>query len=406
MIRNAKIIILLIFTLAVSGCEGIVIGRHELADIIFPGVAAVDKSKDSGDGVVLTISPKKSISSQGGGGQGDGGQKQSDSQGVMQQEGASVFAANRIVTSFSQKDVHWGQNEYIIIGEEAAKEGVLEYIEFFVRDHETRLNTAVIVAKGSDGKKIIEAAEAASMPLVPNIDNLFKNDGALSYISRVVLSEFLHDLSSDYSAAVIPAIRLVELNTESPGEEETSENVSLQINSCAFFKNFKLIGYLEGDDARVINLLSNNIRSGAIIVNDPQGNTVSLEIVNSKAKIKPKIENDVPSIDIQLRFSSNIAEMQGKKENLNEQTLIFLQNQQSEKIKGEIARVIDYTKQKNADVFKFGEAIFRRYPVKWQSIKEKWQEIYPTLQVNVNVESVINRSYIIDESLGTMQKGY
>ena len=375
-----------------------IIGRNEISDMAFPGVVAVDKS-ESGDGVILTVAPKKVQTSGGGGGGGESEDEKTTEEQPMRGEGNTVFEANRMITAKAHKDIHWGHNEYIIVGEEAAKDDILKYLDFFIRNHETIFHINILVAKNSTGKELIEKLQKSPVSITESITNIYRNRGPLSYFSEMLLSELSYCLSSRYTSAIIPAINISKQEQEDDGKSSGQEQLS--IDSIAVFKEHKLIGYLSGNEARVVNWLKNKIRAAVISVDDNQGFPVSVDVIDSKAKIKTKIKDENPSIKIILRFTTNIVELQGEGDVFNEEQLRILEQQQTEYVKEEIKRVIEQTRLNGTDIFGFGEAFYRSNPVKWEKIKDRWEEIYRNLNIEYDVRSIINRSYNVENQIGT-----
>jgi spore germination protein KC len=81
--------------------------------------------------------------------------------------------------------------------------------------------------------------------------------------------------------------------------------------------------------------------------------------------------------------------------------LRILEQQQTEYVKEEIKRVIEQTRLNGTDIFGFGEAFYRSNPVKWEKIKDRWEEIYRNLNIEYDVRSIINRSYNVENQIGT-----
>ncbi|MCK9479052.1 MAG: Ger(x)C family spore germination protein [Firmicutes bacterium] len=385
--------------LSLLGCEEIT-RRNELVDLVFPGVAAVDKTKDGN--VVLTISPKRAES--GGSGKDSESKEKSSEQTLMQSTGKTVFDASTLLTAYSYKDIHWGQNEYIIIGEDAARDDIMKYLDFFVRNHETRLDTSVVIVKENTANQLIKDTQASSPQIIDELANLFKNEGELSYNKKIELSEFINCLNCDYAATILPAVRMAENKSLQEQDSCDAKDLLLYMDSFAVFKKFELIGYLNGKDARAVNWISDSLHSATMLAEDSEGNIVSLEVTDNKTKIKAKIKDGVPSIKVNIRFSSNIAETQGKTDVFKDDELISLIRQQSLQVQEETERVVELTKQNNVDIFHFRDALFKSEPVKWEKIKDQWDELYPNLDVEIIVESNINRSYLIDRPVGASAK--
>ena len=61
--------------------------------------------------------------------------------------------------------------------------------------------------------------------------------------------------------------------------------------------------------------------------------------------------------------------------------------------------------ERNTDIFGLGDAIYHQHPGKWKDIEDKWEELFPKMKINVNVESKINRTYDIKEPNQYEKKG-
>ena len=66
----------------------------------------------------------------------------------------------------------------------------------------------------------------------------------------------------------------------------------------------------------------------------------------------------------------------------------------------EMNSMLKVTQEHNADILDVAKEIKLSHPYKWQKIEERWNEIYPNLQLNVNVQAEIQRTYDIIESRG------
>lgn len=67
-----------------------------------------------------------------------------------------------------------------------------------------------------------------------------------------------------------------------------------------------------------------------------------------------------------------------------------LEKEINKKIESELNRIIKYSQEVNSDIFEFGE--YYRAHVRNEEIdKEKWNELYPQMKVNVTVKTKIIR---------------
>ncbi len=49
-------------------------------------------------------------------------------------------------------------------------------------------------------------------------------------------------------------------------------------------------------------------------------------------------------------------------------------------------------KQMKTDIFEFTEVFERKYPQKWEEIKNNWEKIFPTIEVTFDIEAHILRT--------------
>ncbi len=72
----------------------------------------------------------------------------------------------------------------------------------------------------------------------------------------------------------------------------------------AVFKEDKLYDFLDDEFSRGINWVRNIIGSGVILVNAPDGKKVSLEIIDSKTKITPYMDENGISSTIKVMLTA------------------------------------------------------------------------------------------------------
>ena len=73
-------------------------------------------------------------------------------------KGKTVFEAKRALHAFVEKRLSWYHTKYLIVGEEAAKQGIDEMFSFFMEDDETRLLYRIAVAKGMKAQDFLKKA--------------------------------------------------------------------------------------------------------------------------------------------------------------------------------------------------------------------------------------------------------
>lgn len=373
-----------------TGCESSIAGREDVENLDFIKVAGIDKVQNK---VRLTAVSKSA--------KGGGNGPPEIEPNILTSEGSTVFNAVRLQHTYSDKKPFWGMTEHIIIGEDGAKDGLRSLSDFFIRDHELRLNMTAFIVKGGSAEKLIRGSASSKSFLGDILRSLEKNRGDFSMSTEVKLYELSSMLDSKTSSPYLPCIQIA-------GEVEkrgTELNKNIRIMGLAVFKDDKLLYYLDGNETRGFNFIKGDVKSGVIPVKDPAGQEVSLEIITAARKIKTHINDGIPEADITIKMSSNIAEQWSAEDIYNEKVLNFLNSEQSKAIKSEVLNVINIAQKRNTDIFGLGDTFYHQHPGKWKEIEDKWEELFPEMKINVNVESKINRTYDIKEPSQYEKKG-
>lgn len=391
MIRIKKLFtILALLTLMISqtGCDDQLFGRTEMKRIEFIRAIGIDKI-DNEDKVRLIVATQSIKPGSNGGGQ----EKQSE---TIYADGTTVFETFRNLWTYMDKRPFLGHLDYIIIGEDAAKSGILKYIDFFSRDPEIRLNLKVYIAKESTAEEIIKQANKKDKFIFDQLEGLNNNEIGQSVSNAVDLIETMYSLVHEYASLYLPCI---ELQNFTISQQDTENNQDIVMQGFAVFRNDKLIGYLDARMGRGLNWLKNNIKSGIIPVSSQEGSSISLEIIGGKTKIKPEITDNGLIINVLVLMSSNIGEIRSSEDIFTSNTLEYLEEQQEQVIKQEIESVIKYAQDNKLDFIGAANAVLHKYPIQWEDIyQENWSEKLPQTKFNVVVDSVIYRTYDILES--------
>ncbi len=362
--------------------------QKDISKLILAQTVAIDQSSTIDNGVKLTIETVKTMaaaSSQG------GAQKKPI---ILISEGSTVFNADRNFSTYTERRMFWGHTKYIVVGEAAAREDIRKYLDFFVRNHENRLNAHVAVVQGQTGEELLKSGEEELV--TKKLTSLFDNAEETSLSKEIKLIEFVEALNSKFSAAYLPCLRIVEKPEGSGGNDFVQDIV---LDGYAVFKGTRLQDYITGKKARGLNWITGEVKSGVIEVKDKEDKKISLEIMSAKPKIKTKLIDGIPNVEIKLKVMSNIGELEGTADVFKEAALADLARQQADIIRDEINSVIEFAKQNNTDILGFGDKLFHQHPVQWEGIKNQWSELFPKTIIHLDVKTNISGVYNITKAV-------
>lgn len=378
--KRIYIFVLLVFSLNFCSCKNYKIERKSIDETMLISVVGIDISPENK--VIVTICPKVVTPSN------DSSNIENKSY-IINSEGDTIFEAIRNIFTSSDAKPFLGNVEHIIIGEEVAKKDIIKYLDYFSRDHEFRLNMKVFVSRGCSAREILEQASNSNIILSDYLKSLLSNIDSNSISSEVELATLIHKFDNKFLCPYIPCISLGSKNGVN------IDQFSIYLDGYAIFKNSKLIGYLIGNEARGLNWIIEKIKSGVIIVKDLNEENISLEISEASSKIIPQFSKEKLSVLIKIRTSSNVGEITGKEDIFTKDYFSYLEKQQSNIIKSEVEKALAFSRKNNADIFDINGFIFHKHPIKWKKLQNNWDEIFPEVDIQIQVTSLINRSYEI-----------
>ncbi len=384
--KTVALLLAAITTFVSQGCN--IFETYPIEDVQNILVAAIDTE---GDQVVLTVLVDRICQSV------EPGQEKISTK-LYTATAPTIFGAKRLLHEYAEKRVSFYHLKYILIGEQAAKEGVGRYLSFFLEDDETRLLHKLLIAKDSTGKDFLEKASTDSQ-FVDNLDTLFKETERTGKSKEIILLDYAIARERPWESVYMPTIRIYPSPTtqeDTSVQAETSSQCTYQVEleGFALFKEDVLVAFLEDGAARGINCITSDLESSAVSLTDDRGDFVSLEIIESSAKIK--VDYGPPlSASIEVEIQSNLVEYPEDKDLFNAEYILYLEEQQNACIKNEIEQALMILQENHTDAAGIGDVFYHEDPKKWKELQDNWQQIFSDLKITINVTSKIKCTYSI-----------
>lgn len=325
-------------------------------------------------------------------GSGEGGGGPQEVVELVTATGATSFGAARNIVLETGKKGLYSHNKIVVIGEGLAKKGVDTILDFLLRDNEFRRKQWILVAKG-DAQKILQGKIKLEKIPAYGVANLVQSSIYSSKAVAVNLHDFSGMVTSKTSCAIATGIEMV---TENNKADDLEVGV---LKNTAVFKRYQLKGWLDDVETRGLLWVQGKVVGGAINIVFPgeEDKFISIETIRANSQIKAEIRDGQPIIKVKVVQEGNIANQQFF--NLNKarpSAIKKLELDLKEVIEAEILRTLKKAQELNTDIYGFGEAFYRRYPKEWEEMEEKWDEIFPTLAVEIEVEAFIRMFGLIN----------
>lgn len=383
--KYVKVIILIIISLSLTSCWD----ARELNKLAIVMGVGIDKS-DKFNNVQTTVQIAKVL----------GIKSSSEGMGVemtnqnnkflnLKGEGNTIFETIKSINRELNRTLFFPHNQIIIFGKNAAEEGVDKYIDFFMRNRETRLSEWVIVSDGT-AAEILKSNPNIESTTGRNIGELIRNQKNISEVPNVDLKEFSQKLMSKTTAPVAPIIKVL----------RNEDHSTLYLTGTAVFNEAKMVGILNNMETRGLLWGTGKMNGEVNVINMPDNSgKLSVEIKNVKTKIVSKIKGNEIYIDMKINERGDLSENTSSEDESNPKNIRKFEKIQEELIKKEVMSTVEKGRKVGADIFGFGDTIYMYHPKEWNKIQNNWQESFRSIKVNVDVKASIKRSGRITKSI-------
>ncbi|MED4015899.1 MULTISPECIES: Ger(x)C family spore germination protein [Sutcliffiella] len=388
--RSFKLSIPIIICILLTSCWN----AREITDLSIISAVGVDKTEDGKFNVSFQIINAGDVAT----GQ-EGASRNASPTVVYSEQGDTLFEAIRRATKKISRRIYFPHTNVVIIGEEIAREdGVKAFLDWFERDHEFRTNVDLVIARGSRAEDVLKVQTSIervpAKKIVTEIATTERSWGG-AIVSQI--GEVISDLMSDGKEVVITGVHLIGDIQEGSNGENLMKSVLpswIEVSGIGLFKEGNLIHWLDGRDARGYNWVVDNVTSTVVNLDceaRPGGN-IAIELIRSRTIIKTEIHNGAPIVNMSVTGEGNIGELSCPIDLLEPTNILKLEKQLNEEIKGEIERTVNIIQELGIDSFGFGSEFHRQHPKEWKELKNNWDEIFPTVKVNVEVDGFIRRT--------------
>lgn len=178
------------------------------------------------------------------------------------------------------RELFWGQSDIIVIGEELAKQGIGDSLEYFVQHPQARLRNLVFSTR-RDPKEILGVRGHLEESTAETIEEL-----ALHQIGPVIyLNNILQSFENSFQEVVIPLIDISSNPTNA-----SNGPTELTIDGSAVFKGDQWKGELTMYETRGLMWIRGDIDTAIINTPTTEGGTVSMEVIHSFTRLRPSID--------------------------------------------------------------------------------------------------------------------
>ena len=313
-------------------------------------------------------------------------------------EASSAREAYEKISKILFRTPFMGSLKMIVIGEDVAKAGFKDIIDFPQRFSEFRRSMYLILAKGKAQSLLNMKRRIGALPVM-FIQNNFETETTSSY-PTVTLGHYLTVLGRKSTAPIIPLVKSVksgEGGIEYKAEEKDRAE-EIQIEGAGVFRGDRLADFLTDEETKGYMWLENQVKHRLINTVGVEESKVNLSGQVLKSTTKHKVEGKDGTIGLQYQIKVSLAvdEVMGLKEQLSETEWLALMKGAEKSFAKVIQQECEVSIQKERelglDFLGIGRHIEQKNPAYWKTVKDQWEQKIADFPVFVNVQVKINNS--------------
>lgn len=301
---------------------------------------------------------------------------------LVSSTGRNLFEAERDMLGESSKAL-WFENIQAIILSQAVVEryGLAAPLDFFRRDGEMRWAAQVFVTPG-EARKLLEVQPPTGEPggiYLANVAMRYKKDTYLP-TARTNMGFTTQAIDNNLDH-ILPVL-------EPAGK-------SIKIKGGAMFKANKFLGYMDEYTIQGLRLIRGTEKSALITFECPvhPGSAVTFELFRHNSILKPRVEGEKIYFTLEIAMRGNFGEIQCEHlhDTLSTEYQMRAQELFAAEAKRNIEHTLDYARHLGWEMFYLRRSLQAYEPAVWDKIKDRWDELYPTIPVEVSVRvSIVN----------------
>lgn len=356
--------------LLLSGCGKAALPyAREMGDMALLRTMGVDAGEKAGQ-VRVTVSTGKRAA---------GLQGESQPPLILSAAGESLSAACLSMQGLSDSYVFYGYVDQLLLGEEAALEGVEPVLDYFSRDVELGLGAQVWLVRGGTAQAAIEAGGETGVDSHLSTLQTDSEMGAAG-ITRTAGEVFSSLL--EQGCAYLPALRAA-------GAEEGEQTALLEAG-YGVLRDGALAGCLEGESAKGLELLTGQTAEDIIEVDLPSGRAVA-RITEVSTRCEPVFQGEeLTGLRLHCRAAAELAEFH---EPMDQGELAQLREALEERESLRLRQVMEQLRAWGTDCTALGSQVAQANPARWEKLRGEWEERFSTIPYEVSVQVSVSRTY-------------
>ncbi|MCM3628679.1 Ger(x)C family spore germination protein [Paenibacillus glycanilyticus] len=322
---------------------------------------------------------------------------------LYQAKAQTILEAIRKMTTVSPRSIYAAHLRMLIIGEDLAREGIGDSLEYMSRYYEHRTDFYIAIAKGTTAAstlKILTHLEAIPANLM--FSSLQASQKEWAPTAAITLDQLIMDIVSKGKDPVVTGLRIKgdrEKGMSRKNVESIASPAQLQYSGLAIFEKDRLVGWLDDVESRGYSFIHDDVSNTVGVIKCPDGGKITLEVIRSKTTSKAKLINGKPEMRLGIRTEVSIGEVMCKIDLTQKSSIYEMEHLGEETVRSFVEKTINEVQENyKVDIFGFGEVVHRAYPAYWKTVENEWDSVFRNMPVKLDVVINIRQTGTVNNS--------
>jgi len=371
--------------LMTSGCWD----RREINDVGFALATAIDLSEDQQFEATVQVAVPTAlspVSKQGGSG--------NNGQSVMSihASGGTIDQLRARIQKQLSRRLNTSHRRLIVFGEDMARHGLEDVMDELSRSPANRLRTFIVVAKGMRGAEFLDT----HYPIEAYPSEAIRELEKMGFGAETTLREFFIAATLPGSEPYVSTYTL-----------EKDHNPVFQLQGIGVFKDMKLVGTLDRQEAQGFLMLLGKLKVGEVTVRIPSSPQDDITVQVKKVKSKPNVilqNGNQPQVSYQLDVVGEVSENTTVLDLMNPKYIAELDQAVSAGIQKQAQAALKKLQSYKSDALGIGTAIYRQEPVIFDQFADQWPQLFAKQQVGIEVNVQVRQIGMLGPQLRLRDK--
>ncbi|MDQ6597732.1 Ger(x)C family spore germination protein [Bacillus salipaludis] len=282
--------------------------------------------------------------------------------------------------------------EVAVLGESLVKSDEISSItHYFMRESNLPANIKIVISKGVKAEKLLQIFTPVQKISGNRLDEMLTRKreswGNLTDITSNKIKEMVNRKRTELTIPYISIKGDLLKGSSKDNIEKATPEALIEIEGLAVFKHQRFSYWLSSSESNLYGLTKTKIRDTTLITKCQRGSGyVTWKDVRGKPVIQIQDKKGAPAFLLQLQIKGKLSDVSCNLDTSTIKAISSLEHDAELELQKQINQLIVKTQNKKTDINGFGEVLYRKQPKRWNKVKNNWNSVYSTAQIQTNVK--------------------